>query len=303
MTTVADTDHTGELGVLALRKMCAKTKQICREVLFRDVGVDAFIELVDGGVAQGLLVGVQVKSGTSFVHGDIFGFTSDINHAWYWSLCAFPMIGLVHDPATERSVWIDLTGSCTPDRFEKDNYRFEADYALQPLDEGTLINTVIPLVRKYFGRTIPDGKAPSLEPRPEESAYETWFRLIGVLVGPATSVVDAADAAQRLSRHMPAVNADQKAAVAAVVDHLSDFQLLKLVSAADHLIGHDSSFSEHVVDLLAYGEGSSERLAGLLRNGAVPDELHETAVQLVESLTQEERNDLRKDPTPLEGAP
>ena len=293
MTTVADTDRTAELGVLALRTMCAKTKQICREVLFLDVGVDAFIELVDAGVAQGLLVGVQVKTGTSFVNGDVFGFTSDINHAWYWSMCAFPMVAVIHDPSTERSVWIDLTGSCTRERFENNDYRFEAKFSTQPLNEATLTDIVIPLARTYFGRTVATVNSRLVQQRHEETAYETWFRLIGVLIGPATSTVDAADAARRLSLYMPTVNPEQKAAVTTVIHHLTDFQLLKLVGAADLLMERDELSAEHVVDLLAYDSASSERLAGLLRSGAVPDEFRETAVQLVESLTEEERNDLR----------
>jgi hypothetical protein len=297
MTRVDERSHTSELGVVELRRICARAGQICREVLFSDVGIDAFIERVQDGAAQGRLLGVQVKSGTSFVNGELFGFTTDYEHLAYWATCAFPVIGVIHDPATSRTTWIDITAACTQDRFNRDDYRLEVRLsAATALTEETLLGGVMEALERFYAAerhvSVPLA-APNLQPTEGESAYETWFRLIGLLIGPSTRVELAADAAFRLSWYMPTVTDDQRAAVASAIGNLTDFQLLKILRAAQYLFEHEETAAMHVVDLLSYASETFARLERMINNGFVPDELKEVAIQMIEARESNYRGDLR----------
>jgi hypothetical protein len=68
------------------------------------------------------------------------------------------------------------------------------------------------------------------------------------------------------------------------------------------MLDADGAFAAHVVNLLAYDKASSGRIEELLRDGVVPDDRRETAIQLVESLMQNERDDLRQSLDPAGGA-
>lgn len=296
MTTIKQEDHTAELGVLELRRVCANAGQICREVLFRDVGIDAFIESVQDGAAQGRLCGVQVKTGSSFVKGDTFGFRTDYEHLVYWAMCAFPVIAVIHDPVSARTAWINVSASCSEERFRQEDCRLEvAFHSKTAFTTKTLLADVMAAIDQFYGapRLLAINQAPiQLEPRAAESAYETWFRLIGVLLSPSTPTTVAADAVVRLSRYMPTVTLDQKAAVVSAMQNLTDFQLLKLVAVASDLFNCDDNAPMHVVDLLGYNQSVFARLEDLLRAGFVPEESRNVVAQMIEVHEERERPDL-----------
>ena len=85
---------------------------IWRDLLQEDVGVDGSIELVLDDAPTGKLIGVQVKSGSSYIRasdGETFRFYPSSDDLEYWRKLAIPLILVVFDPASSSLHWIDVT--------------------------------------------------------------------------------------------------------------------------------------------------------------------------------------------------
>lgn len=307
MTKPSKNMFVGDLGLVDVRKRCCQAEQIFREVTFADVGVDAFIEVVLEGAASGVLIGVQVKAGPSFVDDGRFRFPADREHVAYWNRCAFPMIGVVHDARTDRSVWLDLKALCTDQRVLDGPYVFSVPFdAETDFTSDALIRTVIPRVVGVIGGLTMEGlrnriktqSAAQLSQLPEqqeasESKEEAWLALVTILLSPTVTDEVRLDAAYRLSWYMPAVSGNQQRQVVESVSGLSEFQLLALLRAAGLAWSKErEDVAEHVLDLLRYDLSIPSRVEQLLLQKMLPRRFNVFAVQVIESLQNAERSDL-----------
>ena len=98
-------------GLLAVEGACNRLDLIWRDLLQEDVGIDGTIEIAVGEFPTGKLVGVQVKSGASYVRAEAptsFRFYPDADDVQYWSSVSIPMFLLVHKPSDEAVYWVDV---------------------------------------------------------------------------------------------------------------------------------------------------------------------------------------------------
>ncbi|MBS2026228.1 MAG: DUF4365 domain-containing protein [Deltaproteobacteria bacterium] len=82
---------------------------IWREQPIADFGIDGHIELVDeSGRPTGQLVGVQVKSGSSYFttsDSSTVAFYASREHWAYWSTHALPVVVVLHNPESKETIW------------------------------------------------------------------------------------------------------------------------------------------------------------------------------------------------------
>lgn len=104
-----DSARTGRLGVICVdRIVTEELGWIFREQPTADYGIDAQIEICEGGRPTGRLIAVQIKSGSSwFARGDAEGFTytGSLRHLDYWLEHSLPVILVLCDPAERRAYW------------------------------------------------------------------------------------------------------------------------------------------------------------------------------------------------------
>ena len=102
------TQRTDRLGVLKLADYFAKAGWLFREQLVHDYGIDAEVEIADGDNATGALIGIQVKSGSSYFSEQTdksIIFRSDNKHINYWLQHDLPVIVVLYDDASEILYW------------------------------------------------------------------------------------------------------------------------------------------------------------------------------------------------------
>ncbi|MEO6191777.1 MAG: DUF4365 domain-containing protein [Thermoanaerobaculia bacterium] len=102
---------TERAGILAMASACNSLGLIWRDLLQEDVGVDATIELCVDGLPTGKLVGVQVKSGTSYIRSETeenFRFYPSADDLNYWRRLTIPLILVVFDPSCRDLYWLDI---------------------------------------------------------------------------------------------------------------------------------------------------------------------------------------------------
>ncbi len=71
-------------------------------------GVDAHVEIVEDEEPTGLLVGLQIKSGSAYLKEadpDGFVFRGKLRHLDYWINHSLPIIVVLHDPASDTCFW------------------------------------------------------------------------------------------------------------------------------------------------------------------------------------------------------
>lgn len=100
------------LGIAAVAVRIAELGQIWRETSTGDFGIDGHIErLEDGDTPSGLMVGVQVKSGPSYLARETaagFSYIISDKHQRYWEHYPVPVLLILHDPAEQRTYWTDV---------------------------------------------------------------------------------------------------------------------------------------------------------------------------------------------------
>jgi hypothetical protein len=101
-------DATGDLGVSEVQRLVLELGCIFRRQFEGDVGIDGQIEIVDSGIVTGKLIGVQIKSGSSYFReeGDtLITFRTNEAHAQYWLNYALPVLIALHHPARKIVYW------------------------------------------------------------------------------------------------------------------------------------------------------------------------------------------------------
>lgn len=301
MTKPASTIFVGDLGVTAVRRCCARAGQLFREVVFGDVGLDAFIEVVLNGAATGILIGVQVKAGPSFVKGDKFRLPADPEHVRYWRRCPLPVIGVVHDIDGDRSVWIDLKADLAGAQY---TYRAafgpETTFTAEALTARVIPSVVDAhlLFRARSALTSAPGQSTSHGTKPmvkhTKTAHDEWRSLLDTLTSPAVTDAARLQAAHSLSWHNPAVSKAYAKELVHTVTGLSNLQFASVLRAAALAWNSDAShISELILDLLAYDPRSVGRVENMVLQRMLPEDNVEPAIQAVEYFEQRERADLR----------
>ena len=100
--------QTGDQGVSIAALAIQRLGWIFREQNKADHGIDAHLEIVKDGNHTGKLVGLQIKSGSSYLkafEGNEFVFRGKGKHLEYWSDHCLPILLLLVDTETEDVYW------------------------------------------------------------------------------------------------------------------------------------------------------------------------------------------------------
>lgn len=107
-----DTYRLSRRGIAAVQSRAAELGQIWRETPTGDLGIDGHLELLrDDGTATATIVGVQVKSGASYLKRAVssgFRYSPSAKDRHYWEKYPVPVLLVLHDPDTELSYWLDV---------------------------------------------------------------------------------------------------------------------------------------------------------------------------------------------------
>jgi hypothetical protein len=310
LTHVLHSFHTEKLGVAEVQRICAKARTIFRPIHIDDVGIDGFIELVEDGAATGIIAGIQIKSGESFVDkiGTRFTFKADQEHFGYWARCSFPVIGIVFSPDQEKAVWLDLTSLSTDDRIVKGPYSITVEYsaetAFTPSNVASRIKVIICRYahqRRTLGqirelikpqRQKANLDVPSIEVSSERE--QAWYELIEVLLGFSSKDEEVADAGYRLSWYFPAVSINLQQALKERLSQVDDFSLVRILRTLHTLIENNAEpAAELIVDLLSYIPDITRRIETSLKAHRIPSTYVEGAIQTLELIEQKYRDDPR----------
>jgi hypothetical protein len=310
LTHILATSHTEKLGVAKVQSVCARARTIFRAITTDDVGVDGFIEVVEEANATGVMAGVQIKSGDSFVNdeGMRFKFVSDQAHFGYWARCSFPVIGIVFSPEHNKAVWLDLTGSATDKRIAEGSYTITVTYTEETaFTPSNLLSRIVPAIYKYTHqrRTLwqiqqlvsprkrqRELSVPSLEVSGEND--EAWYKLMEKLFSPNSSDEEIADAGYRLSWYFPTISIDLHKLLSERLAQITDFQLARIIGSIHWLLDANAeSVAELIVELLRRVPEITVRIERLLRENKIPTVHREAAIQSIEFIMEEINHTLR----------
>lgn len=310
MTHILGTAHTEKLGVAKVQSICARARTIFRTVTTDDVGIDGFIEVVEDANATGVIAGVQIKSGDSFVdtEGLRFRFVSDQAHFGYWARCSFPVIGIVFSPKHNKAVWIDLTGLATDKRIVEGSYTITVEYTDETaFNPSNLISRLMPVIFKYTyqRRTLwqiqqlinprqlqRELTVPGLEVSGKDD--KAWYELTETLLSTNSGDEDIADAGYRLSWYSPAVSKELRRSLDERLAQITDFQLARIIGSIHWLLELNAeSTAELIVDLLRDVPEVTSRIERLIRENKIPAVHREAAIQSIEFIMEEANPKLR----------
>lgn len=100
---------TERLGVNHARDVVERAGSLFKEInLQHDYGHDATIMLVVNGQVRPREVALQIKSGTSYVAGEICRIPASAAHIHFWAEHDLVTLGVVYDPAEGQAYWVDL---------------------------------------------------------------------------------------------------------------------------------------------------------------------------------------------------
>jgi hypothetical protein len=114
------TKATGKVGLLVVERTVSDHGSIFRPVHEEDdLGVDGFIELVKVEIASGRLIGVQLKTGDSYLSkaGDEFAVAVDQAHLDYWLNFMVPVIIVCHSPSKNVTAWVSVRDYVEHERY------------------------------------------------------------------------------------------------------------------------------------------------------------------------------------------
>ncbi len=101
-------DRTAKQGVALAMRAFERLGFAFREQSVSDYGIDAHAELIEGDSATGRLLGVQIKSGQSYLSksvGDSYVFRADAKHVGYWVNHALPVLVCLADLDNDAVYW------------------------------------------------------------------------------------------------------------------------------------------------------------------------------------------------------
>jgi hypothetical protein len=106
--------QTERLGVSSLDLFFSSNGWLFREQTTHDYGIDAHVEIVEGGRPTGKLIALQIKSGKSFFSEetpDAYVFRTDDNHVTYWVEHSMPVALVLYHPEPKQLYWQEVSES------------------------------------------------------------------------------------------------------------------------------------------------------------------------------------------------
>ncbi len=103
-------DITQRLGIDAVSSFFSKLGWMFREQPTLDTGIDAHVEVARDGFATGKIIGIQIKTGASYLKnvGGKWVFYGDPKHHDYWLNHSLPVILVSHVPETDMTRWVQI---------------------------------------------------------------------------------------------------------------------------------------------------------------------------------------------------
>lgn len=103
-----DNGDIERMGVATCEKVFSEMGFIFREQPIRDYGIDAIVETKSDGYPSGKMIGIQIKSGSSYfseAKDDCIVFRGKKKHYYYWKNYSLPVIIVLYNPKTESCIW------------------------------------------------------------------------------------------------------------------------------------------------------------------------------------------------------
>ncbi|MER9445409.1 DUF4365 domain-containing protein [Mesorhizobium sp. M0340] len=117
------TAKQGRAGVIAVEQACNELDLIWRSLIEEDVGVDGTIEIALGEFPTGKIIGVQVKSGRSYIRSESetsFKFYPHKDDLDYWRKLSIPLFLLIHHPDDGNVYWVDVSSAFSEEQHDQD---------------------------------------------------------------------------------------------------------------------------------------------------------------------------------------
>lgn len=104
--------RTARLGVNAVERIVVRDLLwIFREQTIEDYGIDAHIEICEGGQATGRLIAAQIKAGDTYFRRTSskgFIFVGAERHLRYWTSHSLPVVLILYNPHTDAAWWVPI---------------------------------------------------------------------------------------------------------------------------------------------------------------------------------------------------
>lgn len=261
---------------------------IFRETSSTDVGIDGQIELVDkDGSATGMLAGIQIKSGDSFVDHEQqkFTFKSSKEHYKYWSNLTIPTLGIVFSPKLQTASWFILeahaeeilknSGACSIT--QKLNKYNKLDF------ETSSGKHISDYIRKYYNRSITEEELDNFDSlksdansksTTDKSDFEVseeniiaWKRLITAFFSSNSKPNVIYDVGYRLSWYFPTVNKKQEELFKSRLSKMTTKELYNIFKGIKFAYKHNCERGfELITDLLRYKKNIITMLSTLKKS-------------------------------------
>ena len=292
---IHDNHFIERAGVAYVDRLCSEAKQAWRELNRTDVGIDGHVELVENGRSTGKLVGVQIKSGSSFVRrsGEEFVFKASRDNFGYWARYCLPVLGVVYDADVDRAVWVDLKAASLAERIAKGPYSLKikggpANF-LTAQNLPQVLSNLAPGPILTIGEVLSIVEPPVIDrlpltaPQPSQvELFEAWRSLSDAFVSTTLSDGEFGDIGYRLSWYFPAVHDDQQRYLKHLLSQVGDDFVLRLIRVGACAMENNANrVAEHLAYLAEYIPDISARLINLLESNRIPNPYRSAAEQLV----------------------
>ncbi|EOX1771094.1 DUF4365 domain-containing protein, partial [Vibrio cholerae] len=257
---------------------------IFRETSSSDVGIDGQLELVsDDGTATGMLLGVQVKSGDSFVDNisGVFSFKSNKEHFEYWQQLQIPTIGVVYSPTLKKASWFDLTKHAN--LILKNDYPSVIKQEINEsnvLEIGQGLTELIKLAHQYYELPVTKEDVEKLVDIQEQavdaaqsSKEDSWKRLISIFFSSDSDSDVIGEVGYRLSWYFPTVSDSQKEQFKNRLKQLTLAELNRIFCAIKLAFERNrDDIVSLILDLVSYHPQITELFDKLEANGFIASE-------------------------------
>ncbi|MDB4953225.1 MAG: hypothetical protein JWO36_794 [Myxococcales bacterium] len=287
---------TARIGIGVMEIICARAGQIWRELQVSDVGFDGVIEIVEKGHPTGVLIGVQVKTGASYINRtkNTVTLKADRDHFLYWFRSQIPALGVVVDPSDLAACWLNINVHLTPQRLQSGPYTIGTVRSHGSLFSPDALRGVIRhFVRGYETDAAKAWRTPSVappNPRPEPTRSRpltvaerlAWNRMCDDLLS-WTEIPALTRVAHSLGWWIVGAPPELLDTLNAHLKRVSDEHLVRLMSAtARPFRANHPEASEVITNVLIRIPRAAARIRRLVVTNALPEQDRECTVQILE---------------------
>lgn len=144
-----DTRQVERLGISIAMEAFEGIGFAFREQTVSDFGIDAHAELLIGGEATGRLIGIQIKSGSSYfneVEGNTYVFRIDQKHTSYWLGHSLPVIVCLCNIERRRVCWEVVLNETTAPTGVNAKILIPKNQIIDRQSRGRLADLVTPVI-------------------------------------------------------------------------------------------------------------------------------------------------------------